>query len=130
MYILVIKRKGQREEEGKIPAVLADGLLGWFGLLQLPCVALLLFLDALSKPSTVTSPPFPWELHFGRDQLCAASWFKLLSEICQRFGMLGHFVASLWLITYPKPAQFGAFMERQGLLLTSLFVYRANSKSH
>lgn len=59
LYIPVIKRKGQREEEGEIPAVLADGLLGWFGLLQLPCVALLVFLDAVSKPNTVTSPPFP-----------------------------------------------------------------------
>lgn len=55
-YILAIKRKGKREEEEKIPAVLAGGLLRWFGLLQLPCVALLLFLDALSKPNIVISP--------------------------------------------------------------------------
>lgn len=57
-YILVIKRKGQREEEEEIPAVLADGLLGWFGLLQLPCVVLLVCLDALSKPNILISP-FP-----------------------------------------------------------------------
>lgn len=65
------------------------GGLGFCSFLAWLCLCSLI----LSKPNTVTVPPFPI--------LCGASWFKLswevLSEICQRFGMLGHFVPSLWL---------------------------------
>lgn len=57
IYFGYEKAGAEGGRRNKIPAVLADALLGWFGLLQLPCVALLGFLVALSRPNTVTFSP-------------------------------------------------------------------------
>lgn len=125
LYILVMKRQGHREKgETKFQRswlMVYWGGLGFCSFLVWLCLgSLWLFLDQ----TPLHFPPFPWE-NFGYDS--DLSW-EVVHEICRGFGVLKHFGAPHWLKHTLKQHIFGVFRERQGLLLTSLFVYRANSK--